>query len=224
MTRCHIPEEPNFNLKRRRRRLSHARRAYVMNDTDVLGENLLQCYFIYHQSHTDCASGLNPGFRSYSLPTNRLCYGRSLWTLWWRLFWDSSACNPSRAIAPHLLAQPFPHLLTLAKTLLLSEEESPVHSDISHNKMSILCVWGPRWPKEPNPRAESSTSLTYTTPRLITCRQLRYGGMTTAVSFRTQPDQNVTFCSSAQWPVTLDVDFNAKNSSQFGYDKSLSVC
>jgi hypothetical protein len=49
----------------------------LIGETEVLGENLLQRYFVYHKSHLP-DSGLNPGRRDGKPATNRLSYGAAL--------------------------------------------------------------------------------------------------------------------------------------------------
>jgi hypothetical protein len=43
-------------------------------ETEILGENLLQCRFVHHKPHMICP-GANPGCRSGKPATNRLSYG-----------------------------------------------------------------------------------------------------------------------------------------------------
>jgi hypothetical protein len=46
----------------------------IGKETEVLGENLLQCHFVHHKSHTWPDPGSNPGRRGGKLATNRLSY------------------------------------------------------------------------------------------------------------------------------------------------------
>jgi hypothetical protein len=49
----------------------------LAGETEVLGENLLQCYFIYHKSHRP-AQGPNSGRPGEKPATNLLSYGTAL--------------------------------------------------------------------------------------------------------------------------------------------------
>jgi hypothetical protein len=47
----------------------------LAGETEVLGENLPQCRFVYHKSHMTWR-GANPGRRGGKPATNRLSYGK----------------------------------------------------------------------------------------------------------------------------------------------------
>jgi hypothetical protein len=54
----------------------------LAGETEVLGENLPQCHFVYHKSHMTWL-GSNRGHRGGKPATNRLSYGTALSVIYW---------------------------------------------------------------------------------------------------------------------------------------------
>jgi hypothetical protein len=49
----------------------------LAGETEALGENLPQCYFVHHKPHMRCPDA-NPGSRGEKPASNRLSYGTAL--------------------------------------------------------------------------------------------------------------------------------------------------
>jgi hypothetical protein len=50
---------------------------WLVEETEVLGENLPQCHFVHHEPHMLCPD-TNPGRRGGKPATNRLSYGTAI--------------------------------------------------------------------------------------------------------------------------------------------------
>jgi hypothetical protein len=57
---------------------------WLAGETEVLWENLAQCYFVHHKPHMFCPDA-NPGRRGRKPATNRLSYGAAKSLLWFSL-------------------------------------------------------------------------------------------------------------------------------------------